>query len=168
MMTEAPSQDTQKVAGLIRGSKLAMLTTTAPDGTLTSRPMGLQETDFDGSLWFFLEHSSRKVAHIAVHPQVNVTVSAPVSATWVSLTGTGTVVDDPARKRELWNAGVEAWFPHGPDDTNIALLKVEASSAEYWDSPSGRLATLISFAKAKITGERYSGGENETVTMTAG
>jgi hypothetical protein len=39
-------------------------------------------------------------------------------------------------------------------------------SAEYWDSPSGRLATLVSFAKARITGEKYTGGENETVTMT--
>jgi general stress protein 26 len=165
-MTETPNQDTQKVAGMIRDSKLAMLTTTAPDGTLTSRPMALQETDFDGSLWFFIEHNSRKVAHITAQPQVNVTVSAPVSATWVSLTGTATEVDDPARKQKLWNAGVEAWFPDGSDDPNIRLLKVEALSAEYWDSPSGRLATLISFAKAKITGEKYSGGENETVTMT--
>jgi general stress protein 26 len=165
-MTNPSSQDTQKVADLVRGNKLAMLTTMATDGTLTSRPMGLQETDFDGSLWFFTEHSSRKVAHIAAHPQVNVTISAPVSATWVSLTGTGTEVDDPARKRELWNAGVEAWFPHGLDDPNIWLLRIVALSAEYWDSPSGRLATLISFAKAKITGEKYSGGENETVTMT--
>jgi general stress protein 26 len=164
-MSEAAGQETRKVAGLIRSTKLAMLTTTAPDGTITSRPMGLQETDFDGTLWFFTEHSSRKVAHIAAHPQVNVTVSAPVSATWVSLTGTGTEIDDPARKRELWNSGVEAWFPDGADDPNIRLLKVEAASAEYWDSPSGRLATLISFAKAKITGERYSGGENETVDM---
>lgn len=165
-MTDAPDQEIQKVAALIRGNKLAMLTTTAPDGTLTSRPMALQETDFDGSLWFFTEHSARKVAHIAADPQVNVTVSAPVSATWVSLTGTGTEVDDPARKRELWNAGVEAWFPDGREDPNVRLLKVDASSAEYWDSPSGRLASLISFTKAKITGERYSGGENETVTMT--
>ena len=48
---------------------------------------------------------------------------------------------------------------------NIRLLKVSASSAEYWDSPNGRLASPISFAKAKITGEAYDGGENETVTM---
>jgi general stress protein 26 len=164
-MTGTPNEDTQKVADLIRGTKLAMLTTIAADGTLISRPMGLQETDFDGSLWFFTEHSSRKVTHIAANPQVNVTVGAPVSATWVSLTGDGREVDDPARKRELWNAGVEAWFPGGADDPNIALLKVSASSAEYWDSPSGRLASVISFAKAKITGQAYDGGENKTVTM---
>jgi hypothetical protein len=43
--------------------------------------------------------------------------------------------------------------------------KVSASSAGYWDSPHRRLASLISFAKAKITGEAHDGGENETVTM---
>jgi hypothetical protein len=68
-----------------------------------------------------------------------------------------------SRSASTWS--VEAWFPDGPDDPNIRLLKVDVSSTEYWDS-SGRLATLISFAKAKIAGERYSGGENETVTMT--
>jgi len=42
---------------------------------------------------------------------------------------------------------------------------VEADSAEYWDSPGGRLATVLSFAKAKITGERIEGGENEKVDL---
>ena len=63
---------------------------------------------------------------------------------------------DAAKKRELWNSVVEAWFPDGPDDDGVVLLKVEADSAEYWDSPGGRVATAISFAKAKLTGERYS------------
>ena len=139
-----------------------MLTTTAPDGTLMSRPMGLQEVEFDGDLWFFAERSSRKVAHVTAHPQVNVTVSTGTS--WVSLTGRARVVEDDARKRELWNAVVEAWLPQGPDHPDAVLLRVEAESAEYWDSP-GRLATLISFVKAKATGERYDGGENERVEL---
>ena len=56
---------------------------------------------------------------------------------------------------------VEAWFPEGPDDDGVVLLKVEADSAEYWDSPGGRLATAFSFAKAKLTGERIGRGERE-------
>lgn len=91
-MTPPPEQDTQKVADLIRENHLAMLTTIAPDGTLISRPMGLQATDFDGDLWFFTEHDSRKIAHITANPQVNVTVAS--GATWVSLTGTGIEVHD--------------------------------------------------------------------------
>jgi general stress protein 26 len=48
--THAHDEDTRKVADLIKGNRIAMLTTTAPDGTLTSRPMGLQEVEFDGDL----------------------------------------------------------------------------------------------------------------------
>ena len=85
--------------------------------------------------------------------------------TWVSLTGLATVVNDPAKKKELWNSAVEAWFPQGPEDPSVVLLKVDGNSAEYWDSPGGRLATAFSFVKAKATGERIDGGENEKVDL---
>ena len=87
------------------------------------------------------------------------------SSSWVSLTGHAVVVDDLAKKQQLWNAVVEAWFPDGPDDPDVVLLRVEASSAEYWDTPGGRLASAFSLAKAKVTGKPYSGGENETVRL---
>ena len=164
MNTAAASPDSRKVAELIKdASRMAMLTTRAPDGTLMSRPMALQETEFDGDLWFFSARDSRKVAHIAADPQVNVTVTS--SDVWVSLTGDARVVDDVRRKHELWNTVVEAWFPDGRDSSDVILLKVSAASAEYWDSPGGRVASAISFAKAKLTGEPYDGGENERVEL---
>ena len=87
------------------------------------------------------------------------------SDSWVSLTGHAVVVDDLEKKRELWDAGVAAWFPDGPDDAGIVLLRVDAASAEFWDNPGGKIATALSFAKAKVTGKPYSGGENETVDL---
>jgi general stress protein 26 len=161
--TSMTDDQTRKVAELIKGERFAFLTTTAPDGTLTSRPMALQEVEFDGDLWFFAERNSRKMSHLLAHPQVNVATGS--GGSWVSLTGQAAVVYDAAKKRELWNSAVEAWFPEGPDDGNVVLLKVEGTSAEYWDSPGGRLATLISFAKAKVTGQRIDAGENETVDL---
>ena len=83
----------------------------------------------------------------------------------MSLTGHAAVVDDMGRKRELWNAAAEAWMPQGPDDEGVVLIRVAAHSAEYWDTLGGRLATLLSFAKAKATGQRFEGGENETVRL---
>jgi general stress protein 26 len=154
---------TRKVAELIKDERFAFLTTTAPDGTLISRPMALQEVEFDGDLWFFAERNSRKTTHLLAHPQVN--VSAGSGGSWVSLTGQASVVDDAAKKRELWNSAVEAWFPEGPDDGNVVLLKVEGTSAEYWDTPGGRVASAFSFVKAKATGKPYSGGENEKVEL---
>ena len=159
----AMSDQTTKVAELLDGQRFGMFTTTDPTGTLISRPMALQEVEFDGDLWFFAARDSRKVSHIAADPQVNVTVTS--SSTWVSLTGQAAVVDDRAKKRELWNSVVEAWFPDGPDDDGVVLLKVTGDSAEYWDSPGGRVASLLSFAKAKVTGQPYDGGENATVRL---
>lgn len=157
------TKEATKVAELLKGERFGLFTTIAPDGTLISRPMALQEVEFDGDLWFFASRSSRKVAHIAANPQVNVSTSGRSS--WVSLTGHAVVIDDLADKRRLWNAVVEAWFPDGPEDPDVVLLRVDAASAEYWDSPGGRLASVISFAKAKLTGQPYDGGENEQVRL---
>src|SRR3712207_7858651 len=41
------------------------------------------------------------------------------------------------------------------------LVRVEGESAEYWDTPGGRVATAFILAKAKVTGKPYSGGDNE-------
>jgi general stress protein 26 len=152
-----------KVAALIKGNRIGMLTTTAQDGTLISRPMALQETEFDADLWFFAERTSRKVAHLNFNPQANVTVGS--ASSWVSLTGTAEIIDDLAKKKELWNAGVAEWFPDGPESADLVLIKIVGDSAEYWDTPGGRVASLISFAKARVTGQRYSGGENESVML---
>ncbi|TFV67810.1 UNVERIFIED_ORG: pyridoxamine 5'-phosphate oxidase [Bacillus sp. AZ43] len=156
-------EQTRKVAELISGERFAFLTTITIDGKLTSRPMTLQQVEFDGDLWFFAERDGNPAKHVAASPQVNVGVGS--GGSWVSLTGDAVVVDDPAKKRELWNSAVEAWFPQGPDDDSVVLIKVEGESAEYWDAPGGRLATAFSFAKAKLTGQRIESGENEKVDL---
>lgn len=163
-MTSTDASDgARKVADLLEDSHIAMLTTRSADGSLVSRPMAMQRVEPDGDLWFFADAESHAVSHVSADPRVNVAVSG--SSSWVSLAGDARVVRDDARKRELWNSAVEAWFPDGPDAAHIVLLHVEGRTAEYWDSPGGRLATLISFAKAKATGQPYSGGENETVAL---
>ncbi|WP_041776861.1 pyridoxamine 5'-phosphate oxidase family protein [Blastococcus saxobsidens] len=157
------AEDTRRVAELIKGERFGFLTTIAPGGNLTSRPMTLQEVEFDGDLWFFAERGSHPVTHVTATPQVNVGIGS--GGTWVSLTGSARVVDDLAKKKELWNSGVEAWFPNGPEDPDVVLIKVEGDSAEYWDSPGGRLATAFSFVKARATGERIDAGDNAKVDL---
>ena len=48
---------------------------------------------------------------------------------------------------------------------DVVLLRIEGDSAEYWDTPGGAVASVLSFAKAKATGKPYSGGENEKVEL---
>jgi general stress protein 26 len=154
---------TRTVAELLKGERFGFLTTTTPEGKLASRPMTLQGVEFDGDLWFFAERSAPWLGHVATSPQVNVGVGS--GGSWVSLTGHASVVDDVAKKRDLWNGGAEAWLPQGPEDPSVVLVKVDADSAEYWDAPGGRLATAFSFVKAKATGQRIDAGESEKVEL---
>ncbi len=154
---------TAKVVDLAKDIHVSMLTTVDADGHFVSRPMGQQEVEADGTLWFFAERDSRKVAHITANSYVNVTLTS--SSTWISISGTARIVQDVAKARQLWNPFVEAWMPQGPTDPSVVLIQVNGETAEYWDTPGGRIATAISFAKAKLTGQRYDGGENETVDL---
>ena len=160
-MPEHPS--VEKVAELARGIRIGMLTTIDDDGHYVSRPMAQQEVEFDGDLWFFAERDSRKVRQIRARPAVGVTLTSP--DTWISISGRAEIVDDTAKARELWNGFVEAWMPQGPEDPAVVLIKVSGETAEYWDTPGGRVATAISLVKAKLTGTRYEGGENEAVDL---
>ncbi|MGH1565228.1 pyridoxamine 5'-phosphate oxidase family protein [Mumia sp. DW29H23] len=157
------TDEQQKLLDLVDDLTIAMFTTVDVDGTLTSRPMARQEVDPSAQLWFITARDSRQVAHIAARPHVGITFSS--ADTWVSLNGTATAVDDPAKLEELWNTFAEAWMPEGPDDPNVVLIRVDLEGGEYWDTPGGRVASLISFAKAKLTGTAYEGAENERVDL---
>jgi len=159
----ADATDRKKVADLIKDFRFAMLTTQKADGSLASHPLTVQEAEFDGDLWFLVSKTSSPVADLASESQVNVALSS--DSAWVSLSGTAGLVEDRKKIEELWNPMVEAWFPDGPDDPAVGVLKFTADSAQYWDSPGGKIATVFSFVKSKITGERYDGGDSGTVEL---
>ncbi|MDM7829716.1 pyridoxamine 5'-phosphate oxidase family protein [Cellulomonas edaphi] len=158
-----PQPEITKVAELIKGSKIAMLTTIDAAGALVSRPMGVQDVDFDGDLWFFADADSHKVAEIEHGSPANAAFVS--SSSWLSVSGPAEVVRDVAKQRELWGPVAEAWYPDGPETPGLVLVVLHGETAEYWDSAGGRVATVLSLIKAKVTGERYDGGENETVSL---
>jgi hypothetical protein len=47
---------------------------------------------------------------------------------------------------------VQAWFPHGPEDEHVVLVRVAPHSAEYWDSNDSKMVRLFQMAKAAMTG----------------
>lgn len=149
-----------KVVELLRDMRTCMLTTMTSDGDLHSRPMAVQRVDDDATLWFFVDRTSRKTTEVGVDPRVNAGFAS--GSTWVSVAGTGAVVDDAALKDELWNTFVEAWFPDGRTDPQVTFLRVDSSCAEYWDSPGGRLASVISLVRSKATGRPLEGDHEAT------
>ncbi|HRO66910.1 MAG TPA: pyridoxamine 5'-phosphate oxidase family protein [Pseudobdellovibrionaceae bacterium] len=144
----------EKLSEMVREIKVAMLTTIDSEGLFRSRPMMAQEIDLDGTLWFFSARESGKVHSIEDQPHINLAYSSPDTSRYVSVSGMAEVVDDPARKKELWSPMYRAWFPRGVEDPDLVLVKVRVEAAEYWDASSSRLVTLIGAAKAALTGRR--------------
>lgn len=151
----------EQVQSMLQGFRFAMLTTRDEQGMLQAHPLTVQEREFDGDLWFIVGSDAPLAEHVGIDPAVNAAFSG--DSAWLSIAGTATIVHDEARLRALWNPVVEAWFPEGPAASKATLLKVEASSAQYWDSP-GRLATLVSLVTSKVTGEP-KGGDSGTVRL---
>ena len=84
---------------------------------------------------------------------------------WVSVSGTASVTHDPATIDRFWNSHAEAWFDGGRDDPAVALLKVEADSAEYWSVEDPKLVTAVKYARARLTGQQPDLGENHAVEL---
>jgi general stress protein 26 len=145
--------DQTKLIELMKNMRIGMLTTTTEQDTLESVPMARQDVDPAAELWFITARDTRHVRDVRARPRVGLTFSSRDA--WVSLHGTATVVDDQERLAELWNTFAEAWLPGGPDDPNATLLRIDVEGGEYWDTPGGKLVSLISFAKTKLAGETY-------------
>jgi general stress protein 26 len=122
--------------------------------------MATQNSPFDGTLWFFTSASSSKVSELDWNPEVNLSYVEPSDTKYVSIGGNGEIVRDRAKMEELWSDNYKAWFPQGLNDPDVCLLRVEVSTAEYWEAKSGKMVQLFGYLKALATRERAQGGKH--------
>lgn len=164
--TSESQDDREKVWTLIKDIKIALMVTTGHDSHLHGRPMAAMNTSFDGDLWFASRDETPKLEEIAKAPQVLLAYSEPKGQNYVSVSGAATIVHDAAKVKALWSEGLRVWFPKGPDDPTITLIRVRVESAEYWDSPSSTWVYAMGYAKARLTGEPPRDvGDNKVVNF---
>jgi general stress protein 26 len=161
-----PHSDISKLAELTREIRVAMMTTFPHGRAPHARPMyttGVDSKTFDGTLWFMSHAESAKNDELQQNPAVLLTYAAPDKNRYVAISGNARVERNPAKAKELWNVHAKAWFPEGPEDPTLTLIRVEVTSAEYWDGPS-MTSYLFSMVKAMATGTRaQTTGEHGTV-----
>ena len=165
-MTEPPmatDADMETIVNIVDSARIALLTTLTRTGELHSRPLAVQDQEFDGDLWFFTQDPSAKVEDILANPTVNVAFDSGKG--YLSIAGTAEVVHDREFVERYWTPAVEAWFPNGKDDPTVALIKVDAVSAEFWASDEPSALTALKIAKAAVTHKRPDVGENDTVKL---
>ena len=132
-----------QIVKLMRDLDFCMLTTKAEDGALRSRPMSNNgEVEFDGDVWFFSATDSRKVSEIEADPFVQLSFSDPKRFVFISMSGEASIVENVAKKRELWMEDLERWFEEGPDDEGIVLIKVTPNVVAYWSGEESDEITL--------------------------
>ncbi len=151
-----PNAAREQLWDLIKDIRFAMFTARHHNGHLHSRPMTVQngKLDEDRSLWFFMSHSTDAVADLTEYPEVNVTFADPGRDSYVSVAGRASIVDDMAKKEQLFSAMAKAWYPKGPTDPDLVLVRVAIEHADFWDTQSNKAMQLFKMAKAAVTGER--------------
>lgn len=153
-------KELETLRDLIKDVDTAMLTTISEEG-LVSRPMKTQEVEFDGDLWFLTKKDTEKYEEILHENEVNV---AYAGKSYVSIRGRAELVDDLAKKKELWSNAYEKILQTSYDDPNIVLIKVKAESAEYWDT--GSFTKNVVFFYKRITGQEAEDTDiNETLEL---
>lgn len=139
-----------KLYEMIAKVKIAMLTTIESDGGLHSRPMANQEADDNGDLWFFLDKTSSLAETVKSNPKVSLGYSDPGGDNYVSVAGSAELIHDKVVIDEKWSEDVAAWFEGGKDNPNVALIKVNPTEGEFWDTSSNALTTAVGYIKSKL------------------
>ena len=139
---------------LIKETRFCMLSHCHADGSLHSHPLTTQNKELgeDGCLYFFVSKSSEVGQRVQQDGNVNLAYANPDKDTWVSVTGTARVLDDLAKKKELFNPMAKAWFPGGVEDPDMELVEVKIDEAEYWNVKENKLLQLLKMGTSAVTG----------------
>ena len=167
-LTGENAAERERLWALIKDIRFAMFMTRHHNGHLHARPMSTQNSaiEEDSSLWFFMSRQSEPVADLVTDPVVNVVYAHPGEDSCVSVSGIAAVIEDGAKKRQLWCKLNETWFPGGPTDPDLALVQVRIVHANYWGVKESQVVQLCKMAKAAIIGTPLTGmGEHGEIHL---
>jgi general stress protein 26 len=147
------SEERARFVALAKGFDTAMMCTRSPFGMLRSRPMSVAEVEDGGRMWFVTSADAGKIEELHDHSEVCVVMQGDVS--YVSLTGRGYTVRDPEKVRAVWKESWRPWFPKGPDEADLVLIRVDPTIGEFWDDRGMKgVRYLWEAAKAYAQGDQ--------------
>jgi general stress protein 26 len=158
------TSNVERVWGIMDDIPICMVTTHA-GGAMRSRPMHVVADSDAGYVYFLTDIHGAKDDEIAAAPDVCLAFADVDDNTYLSITGHAEVVRDPALARDLWSAAAQAWWPDGPDDPAVRVLRVTPDKAEYWESNGNAVTVALKVAAARLSGDRPDLGRNEKVEM---
>ncbi len=143
--------------------RTVMVSSLDPEGSISARPLTVQEIDDRGDIWFIVARDAHWVTP-GEDLTVNVAFTDDDEGVWVSFSGRGAVVDDRARRDELWDPITDAYFPEGKEGDNAVVLHVRSDRAEWWTG-TGTLQHVFELVKSKLGGDHPDLGDRGTVDL---
>ncbi len=138
-------------ARIKKTSTCLLMTHNATGGVMHVRPMTTQQVEAPGILWFFMSSRGRLAEEVAANPNVLITYGDPGDGAYAAVRGHAIAVHDVEKAKELWTALAGAWFPGGPEDPHLALLRVTMGWAEAWEPTHGKVLQFLEIAAAALT-----------------
>jgi len=83
--------------------------------------------------------------------RVSLGYADPAKNVYIAISGSGTLFRDVQKATQLWSFEQRAYYPHGPADERLAVLRVLIERAEILDC-SRTASYLLSAVKAAVTG----------------
>jgi general stress protein 26 len=160
------SHDTRekRVWEVIEKTGICMFVTRFSEG-LRARPLEARPDADRGVIWFLADARACKDDEIEAHPEVCLTFNFPKQNVYLSLSGRAFAKRDPEQARALWTEKQYAWWPGGPEDENLVVIRFQPSRAEMWDGPASQAKAAYEFSKARLTGEKPNVGEKRKMTL---
>lgn len=144
----------KKLKELTESARTCMFCTTLHQLPIASRPMSLQECDAEGNLWFISSSNSNKNFEIGEDNRVQLFFMNNNNAEYLSILGEAFIYKDKATIEDKWSQFASAWFEEGKDDPLVSIIRVAPVDVYYWDTKAGKLVSMLTFAKAIITGHK--------------
>lgn len=108
-----------------------MLVTRQGSEQLHARPMSVASVDESGDIWFTTSIDSGKVSEMLHDRHVAVIMQGRTQ--YLSVSGRAQVFSDVEKATAFWSEAWRPWFPDGPADPELVLVRVIPEEAEYWD-----------------------------------
>lgn len=153
--------DTKRVWEMIDAIDICMFVTKRGED-MHGRPMSTIGREEEGKIYLLTDKSAVKDDEIEADPSVYLGYCK--GSQHLSVNGTAAVSHDRALIKRIWTPSAQAFWPNGPDDTNIVAIAVTPSAAEYWDGPNFVIAG-VKMAFAMVTGTQPDMGQNAKVRM---
>ncbi len=131
-------EEEQVLEQLLAKFDQAMVITRDDEGRIHARPMRIVERNGLRDMWFVCG-PGRMTAEVG--PGALMSLTLQDTHRYVFLSGSGTVIRDRFKAKEIWSEELAVWGLSGPDDPALRLVHFHPEHAEYWNQ-SGKAGLL--------------------------